>query len=141
MGPRSSYAEARSATASLSFVRLSSSCSARCCSACACLLGAGSAYICMMLLIRSECAAFDSDAHVSSDALSIYWCSRRGASADIWSATRPSREQPFVEIALVDELNTSLDEDDPWISPDGRTMYFSRGTEFGVEMSLWVSTR
>jgi hypothetical protein len=85
--------------------------------------------------------AFDGDAFTNNDALTIYWCSRRGANADIWSATRPSRDQPFVELAPVDDLDTALEEDDPWISPDGHTMYFSRGTEFGVEMSIWVSTR
>jgi Tol biopolymer transport system component len=84
---------------------------------------------------------FDSDQHLTFDGARIYWCSQRSGNSDLWTAVRDGIGQPFTQVAPVDDLNTALEEDDPWISPDGRTLYFSRGTEFGVEMSIWVSTR
>jgi len=86
--------------------------------------------------------AFDSDEWVSTDDLTIYWASERitQGDMDLWRAKRPAPGMPFSLLEPVTELNTSgMDEDDPWLSPDGHTIYFSQGS--GAQMSIFMATR
>jgi hypothetical protein len=89
-------------------------------------------------------AAFDSDEWVSADRGVIYWASERitQGDMDIWRATRPGPGMPFQLLEPVTELNMpGSDEDDPWVSPDGRTIYFSHGSDSGTQMSIYMATR
>ena len=89
-------------------------------------------------------AAFDSDEWVAADGSVIYWASERITSGDmdIWRATRPGPGLPFELLEPVSELDMpGADEDDPWLSPDGRTIYFSHGSDAGTQMSIYMATR
>jgi hypothetical protein len=58
----------------------------------------------------------------------LLMCSDRPGSAnvDLYIATRPSVDQPFGTPVRIDELSTSGREEDPWMSPDGKTIFFAR---------------
>lgn len=44
---------------------------------------------------------------------------------DLYIASRPTVEDPFAEPIPIVELNSAAVDEDPWISPDGGTVYFS----------------
>jgi hypothetical protein len=46
-------------------------------------------------------------------------------SADLYVAWRRSVDAEFLATAPLDELNTGGDERDPWLTPDGKTLYFT----------------
>lgn len=66
------------------------------------------------------------DAFLSADGLTL-WFNRTplDGKGDLYVATRPDRESPFGPPELVAELSTEDEERDPWVSPDGRTLYFA----------------
>jgi hypothetical protein len=64
---------------------------------------------------------------LSQDRLSLYFDSPRGGNSDLYVATRTAADQPFGTPIPIAELNTSGNEDDVWISPDQRTLFFVRG--------------
>jgi len=72
--------------------------------------------------------ADDSGPAPSPDALTLYFTSDRTGTQggqDLWVSTRPTILDPFgAPIALV-ELNSAAAEITPWISPDGRVIYFA----------------
>jgi WD40-like Beta Propeller Repeat len=47
------------------------------------------------------------------------------ANSDLFVAWRRSTSGPFSFTQPLDDLNTAADERDPWLSPDGRTLYFT----------------
>jgi hypothetical protein len=66
----------------------------------------------------------------SPDGLTLYF--RRtvsGMAGEIYRATRASTGDPWSSIELVAELSTAESEDDPWLSPNGRLMLFSRNVD------------
>ncbi|HEY5453357.1 MAG TPA: hypothetical protein VIQ54_31605, partial [Polyangia bacterium] len=46
-------------------------------------------------------------------------------SADLYVAWRRSVDEEFEVAQPLDDLNTSGDERDPWLTPDGKTLYFT----------------
>jgi hypothetical protein len=55
---------------------------------------------------------------------------------DIWYATRSDPSQPFSTPRLVPDVNTVEFEADPFVSPDGCSLYFARGPRY--QYSLYV---
>jgi hypothetical protein len=47
------------------------------------------------------------------------------AKADLFVAWRRSTSEPFSVTQPLDDLNTPADERDPWLTPDGKTLYFT----------------
>ena len=47
------------------------------------------------------------------------------ANSDLYVAWRLSTTAPFLLTQPLDDLNTPADERDPWLSPDGTTLYFT----------------
>jgi Tol biopolymer transport system component len=64
-----------------------------------------------------------------SNGLEIWFASDRQSGAqdihDVFRATRSSLDVPFEPPGAVDILNSAQDDDDPWLSPDGRVILFS----------------
>jgi hypothetical protein len=58
---------------------------------------------------------------------------------DLWTATREDPDGPWDDPMSVDELNSDVDDIDPWLSPDRRTLWFARGTVGAYE--LYEATR
>jgi hypothetical protein len=46
-------------------------------------------------------------------------------SADLYVAWRQAVDAPFSRTQNLDDLNTGGDERDPWLTPDGQTLYFT----------------
>lgn len=66
------------------------------------------------------------DAFLTDDGLTLFYVSGPPfGPADMYVASRRSTEEPFEQPMPVDELNSPDDERDPWLSPDGRELYFS----------------
>jgi hypothetical protein len=47
------------------------------------------------------------------------------ANSDLFVAYRRSTSEPFAETQPLSDLNTAADERDPWLTPDGTTLYFT----------------
>lgn len=58
---------------------------------------------------------------------------------DLYAAERPEVGQPFAEAVALTELNSSAKEEDPWLSPDLRTIVFTTGRD-GTE-DIYEATR
>ncbi len=80
---------------------------------------------------------------LTDDELTIYFASNRspggGASFDIWTASRATKNDPFgaptiVEVQTTSGINTSSDERGPTITGDGRKLFFhsSRSGKYGL---------
>jgi hypothetical protein len=75
------------------------------------------------------------DAFLTDDGLILFFSSAVAAadagtdggpaSSDLYVAWRRSTSEPFSVTQPLDDLNTPASERDPWLSPDGRTLYFT----------------
>jgi hypothetical protein len=82
---------------------------------------------------------------ISADGLSLYFMSNRpgGTSnptnSDIFVATRPTKDAPWGEPEILGpNVNSNEYEYTPWISPDGLSLFFSRGYSHA---HIWVCRR
>ena len=71
--------------------------------------------------------------------LTIYLDSNRSGNGEVYAATRASAADPFSPPAPIAELSNAGNDTDPWISPDGRTLYFTSDRD-GTQR-LWQTTR
>lgn len=76
---------------------------------------------------------------LDADKLTIYFDSNRTGNSELYVATRMSPAAAFGTPAPVTELNSTDSDTDPWLSPDGRTMYFTSNRD-GTQR-LWQTTR
>lgn len=68
------------------------------------------------------------DAFLSEDGLTLYFNRTPGAgedTGDLYLARRGSTSEPFGASVALDSVNTTRDERDPWVSPDGKHLFFS----------------
>jgi hypothetical protein len=81
------------------------------------------------------------DAFLADEGLTIYFdVETDDTLLDFYVATRPSLDAPFDTPVAIDSLNTGAIESDPWLSPDGRTMFFSRSVS-AARANLHMATR
>ena len=59
------------------------------------------------------------------------------ANSDLFVAWRLSTSEPFSLSQPLDDLNTAADERDPWLSPDGKTLYFT--SDRGGVLSIYTA--
>lgn len=74
--------------------------------------------------------------------LELWFASTRPGGAgghDIYRAVRPSVDAPFGTPTSVQGINSELRDDDPWLSPDGHTLYFVR--EVDGNQKIYVAER
>lgn len=67
----------------------------------------------------------DSSPFLTNDGLTLYYASGPATLRNLYVATRPSVTAQFVSGAPISELNTAFNESDPWVSPDGKEIYFT----------------
>ncbi len=84
-------------------------------------------------------AEYDQDPSLDGSGTIIYFSSVRTGGRDIYVATRSDRSAPWSTPVVVPGLATPAEESDPWVSPDGRTIVFTRGS--GVNRELYTATR
>jgi hypothetical protein len=89
-------------------------------------------------LAPAEAAA--ADAFLTGDGLVLlYALGLPDGPADLYMTMRPSLSEPFGEATAVVGLNTESDERDPWLSPDGNTLYFASDRD--GELAIYRATR
>jgi hypothetical protein len=78
------------------------------------------------------------DAFLTEDGLTL-WFNRTpvDGTGDLYRATRASVTAPFEAPDRIDELSTAQEERDPWISSEGRTLYFASDRE--GELQIYVT--
>ena len=83
----------------------------------------------------------ESDPSISADELSLYFTSNRTPSMGraLWRSTRASPTDAFGAPALLSELDTTGDETEPSIAPDGLTLYYTSNVSGMYE--IYVATR
>jgi hypothetical protein len=64
---------------------------------------------------------------------------RRGGNYDIYVAIKHEPDKAFTAPAPINPITTAADEKDPWLSADGKRLYFSRKTKEGWR--VFVSSR
>ena len=76
----------------------------------------------------------------SPDMTVVYYVSDKppAVSQDIWVATRPDAQSTFTS-SIVTELQSSNQDVDPWISPDGHTLFFASNR--GGTMDIFTASR
>jgi hypothetical protein len=77
-------------------------------------------------LVRDELSTVDG--FLTEDGLDLYFNftpDAGEAQGDLYVARRSTAEQAFGNPEPLDELNTEGDERDPWLSPDGKHLFFS----------------
>jgi Tol biopolymer transport system component len=70
----------------------------------------------------------DTDPALFSNGSGLVFSSRRltqGGTSDLFQAARPDENSPFQMIAPISELNTSSNEEGPWMSQDGTMILFA----------------
>jgi WD40-like Beta Propeller Repeat len=85
--------------------------------------------------------ANEQDPTLTNDMLEIMFHSDAATGmggAELWTATRTSAGLPFGAPALVPALNSPANEQHPWLSPDGLTVWFTsdRGTTYDIYVSV-----
>lgn len=83
--------------------------------------------------------ANDQAGFLTADGLALYFMSTRDGSADLFVSRRASKLAVFETPEPLTALNSARDESDPWVSPDGREIYFISNRSSRVE--LWHATR
>jgi hypothetical protein len=83
--------------------------------------------------------AYDQDPTLDASGTLVLFSSTRTSDQNLYMATRPDRSSAFSPPVALDALNTAADESDPWLSPDRRTVVFTRGTDTGRD--LYTATR
>ena len=82
----------------------------------------------------------DGNPMLSTDGLELFINSNRSANNELYVATRATTADAFDPPVLIAELNDpAADDQDAWISPDGRTLYFTSDRD-GV-LRLWQTSR
>ena len=64
------------------------------------------------------------DGFLSDDGLTFFFAMGGDGKGDIYVTTRTSVTSPFDIPVALSTINTTNDERDPWLSPDGGTLYF-----------------
>lgn len=66
------------------------------------------------------------DSFLSEDGLTLLYKSESGSDPGrLYFSTRPSLDEPFSERKRILGVDTDADERDPWLSEDGKRLYFS----------------
>lgn len=78
-----------------------------------------------------------------SNRLIVFVSDRLGGSGsvDIWMATRRSDDLPFEPPVVLPGVNGLAYDDDPWLSPDGGTLFFSSTRQVESGFDLYVAER
>ena len=79
--------------------------------------------------------AWDAQPSLSADGKTLYWSSNRKygrGGNDIWMSTRTDTSGWNPPVPLSESINTSYNEESPFIHPDGKTLYFRSDRPAGM---------
>ncbi|HET9620554.1 MAG TPA: hypothetical protein VFP84_04235 [Kofleriaceae bacterium] len=81
---------------------------------------------------------------LTGDGLTLYYTQQAGAAqGDIMVSHRASRDVDFPAGTAVIGVNSTVDDEDPYITPDGSALYFgsSRGSANNAQLDMYVAFR
>jgi hypothetical protein len=82
------------------------------------------------------------DGFLTEDGLMLFFSSAASeGTGDLYYSTRPNPTEPFGEAVPITDLNEVSDERDPWLSPDGRWLYFATDREGTLDIYVSAVTR
>lgn len=84
--------------------------------------------------------ARDTDPSFTEDLKELYFMSDRSGDKRIWRSRRANRDAPWGTPEAVDELNTAGENENPFVSNDGLTIWFFTDRDRTIS-SQWRSTR
>jgi Tol biopolymer transport system component len=93
-------------------------------------------------------ASRDRGPSLSSDGLTLFFCTDRAGDFDLWTVTRSSLTGPWSAASKIQDINTPGDEVFPSLSADGLSLFFA--DQFAIASSrpgnmgqadIWMSTR
>lgn len=85
--------------------------------------------------------ASDSNPHLTKDGLGLWFTtSLPGFGQEVFSATRVNTESAFGNAQRVLELSSTANDSDPWVSPDGHTVFFASNRIGGIDQ-IFVTHR
>ena len=90
-------------------------------------------------LVELNGPGYDGGPWVDSTGKRILFHSHRASSEDIYYATRDGIGAAWTAPVLMPDINSAANDDDPWMSPDGRTIVFS--SDRAGDFNLYISTR
>jgi hypothetical protein len=79
-------------------------------------------------LVELDSAGSEADPTMTANRLTVVWSSTRAGGLgqhDLWIATRAAVTDPFSGITDLTVLNSTVNDQAPEISPDGKTLYFA----------------
>jgi len=96
-----------------------------------------------VFLAEVSSASAEFDPFISADGLTLLWASNRTgtAGADLWIAMRADRSRAFTLIGEVPNVNSSNNEYSPWVSPDGKRLYFTSQRPGTGGSDIWMAAR
>lgn len=79
------------------------------------------------------------DAFLSVDGLTLIFTRHAGGAGDLYWSTRRTTDDVFEGATEVPGVNTQDEERDPWLSPDGKTLFFVSNRD--GELNIYWATR
>lgn len=93
----------------------------------------------LVRLAAVSSSSYDGGPWIDRRDLVLYWHSDRDASRDLFMSMRNTPAELFTTTAPMTELNSSFDEQDPWLSADGHTFIFV--SDRTGDADLYITTR
>jgi hypothetical protein len=90
--------------------------------------------------VLNDLDARDTDPTFTEDLTELYFMSDRSGDKRIWRSLRPTADDPWETPALVPELNTAGENENPFVSNDGLTIWFFTDRDRTIS-AQWRSTR
>jgi Tol biopolymer transport system component len=90
--------------------------------------------------VLNDLDARDTDPTFTEDLTELYFMSDRTGDKRIWRSLRPTPDDPWDSPALVEELNTAGENENPFVSNDGLSIWFFTDRDRSIS-SQWRSTR
>ena len=81
----------------------------------------------------------DSAPFLTNDGLTLYYASGPSGARDLYIATRGSVGTQFTSGTKIAELSTAFNDSDPWVSSDGREIYFISDRDGALR--IWHASR
>lgn len=89
-------------------------------------------------------AASELGAFITNDCLTAYWASETSGDFRIYRSTRTSVTSAWSQPAMVTDfgpMTAGLDQEDPWLAPDGRTFVLVDDRVTNGDKDVYISTR
>lgn len=90
--------------------------------------------------VLNDADARDTDPTFTEDLTELYFMSDRSGDKRIWRSLRPTAKDPWGPPSIVPELNTAGENENPFVSNDGLTIWFFTDRDRSIS-SQWRSTR